>query len=196
MTNRGIQRTLFGVAEYGGSIDTDEIVDFVDMGGNVLVAGSIDIGTPLRDLANEVGFEYDEAGNAVIDHVHHADGDHTLVTTTDAVDATPITGGALTKPVLYRGVGMLVDESNPLAVAVLRASGTAYTGDLEGDAGEESLAMGRAVVLAAAMQARNNARVVMTGSLDMFSNELMFHADSGNEQFATAVALWCFQERG
>lgn len=197
------------VEQYGGSVDTDEIISFIDKGGNVLVAGSSDIGTPLRDLANELGFEYDDAGNGVVDHVHHADGDHTLVTTTDATSADIITGGAVSAiaPVLFRGVGMLVDDSNPLAFAVLRASATAYTSNLDNifsssddddndDDEEESMAMGRSAVLAGAMQARNNARVVLTGSLDMFANDLLTREDAANGVFAPSLALWCFGERG
>ena len=55
------------------------------------------------------------------------------------------------------------------------------------------------------MQARNNARVVFSGSLDFFSDEF-FTADvevagqapvkSGNAALARALALWCFKETG
>ncbi|EGD75293.1 oligosaccharyltransferase OST48 [Salpingoeca rosetta] len=185
------------VEQFGGSVSAEEMVDFVDNGGNVLVAGSEDIGAPLRDFASEVGFEFDEAGNAVIDHVSHADDDHTLVASTNVVDVEVMTGGALKKPVLFRGVGMIADDANPLAVSVLRASSTAYTGAAAaGRSADEPLALGGDVVLAGAMQARNNARVVLTGSIDMFSNELIFHDNAANEQFVEALALWCFQERG
>lgn len=96
---------LIELTEYGGSVSTEEIVEFVDKGGNVLVAGSQDIGSPLRDLADEVGFEFDESGKAVIDHVHHADDDHTLVASKGAIDVEVMTGGVPKKPVLFRGVG-------------------------------------------------------------------------------------------
>ncbi len=56
----------------------------------------------------------------------------------------------------------------------------------------------------APQQARNNARVLITGSLDLFSDELAdmafkdsasgkAYSKSGNEAFALAVATWTFQ---
>ncbi|TQD82950.1 hypothetical protein C1H46_031511 [Malus baccata] len=57
------------------------------------------------------------------------------------------------------------------------------------------------------MQARNNARVLISGSTDMFSNKLFRSAvqkvgnsnkfeKSGNEQFVTELSKWIFHERG
>lgn len=80
-------------------------MDFVDNGGNVLVAGSSDIADNVRDLASEVGFEFDEANSAVFDHINFANDDHTLVTSTNVVDADIITGGKPKKPIHFRGVG-------------------------------------------------------------------------------------------
>ena len=59
------------VLEFGGQLDVEEITNFIDGGGNVLVAANSDIGEPLRDLASECGIEFDEEGTAVIDHLHH-----------------------------------------------------------------------------------------------------------------------------
>lgn len=39
--------------------------------GNVLVAGSSNSGDVLRELASEVGFEVDEEGASVIDHLNY-----------------------------------------------------------------------------------------------------------------------------
>lgn len=39
--------------------------------GNVLVAGSSSTGDLLRELASECGFEIDEEGSAVIDHLNY-----------------------------------------------------------------------------------------------------------------------------
>ena len=63
--------TIIFVLEFGGQLDVEEITNFIDGGGNVLVAANSDIGEPLRDLASECGIEFDEEGTAVIDHLHH-----------------------------------------------------------------------------------------------------------------------------
>lgn len=47
------------------------ITNFIDGGGNVMVAGSSLIGEPIRDLASECGVEFDEEGTSVIDHLNY-----------------------------------------------------------------------------------------------------------------------------
>lgn len=46
-------------------------MEFIDGGGNVLVAGSRDAADLIRELVTEVGVEMDEEGAAVIDHLHY-----------------------------------------------------------------------------------------------------------------------------
>lgn len=45
------------VEEFGGVLNVESITQFVDEGGNVLVAGSSVTGDVLRELASECGFE-------------------------------------------------------------------------------------------------------------------------------------------
>lgn len=45
------------VEEFGGALNVDTITQFVDDGGNVLIAGSSVTGDVLRELASECGFE-------------------------------------------------------------------------------------------------------------------------------------------
>ena len=47
------------------------ITNFIDNGGNVMVAASSDVGDPLRELATECGLEFDETNTAVIDHLNY-----------------------------------------------------------------------------------------------------------------------------
>ncbi len=69
--------------------------------------------------------------------------------------------------------------------------------------------VGKNTLLISALQARNNARVLFTGSLDFFSNDF-FEASvqksagpnnkrfdrSGNEELSTSLTQWVFKERG
>nr|CAD7413301.1 unnamed protein product [Timema poppensis] len=59
------------VEEFGGAVSVETITEFIDGGGNVLVAGSSNSGDILRELASEVGFEVDEEGASVIDHLNY-----------------------------------------------------------------------------------------------------------------------------
>jgi Oligosaccharyltransferase 48 kDa subunit beta len=108
-------------------------------------------------------------------------------------------------PVLYRGIGHAVEDSNILAVRVLRGNPSTYSANptkpIEGypeNAGQDTL-------LVTALQARNNARLLVTGSLDMFSNSFYrakVSGDSspdqiaGNEVFCGELSKWVFGDSG
>nr|XP_054768684.1 dolichyl-diphosphooligosaccharide--protein glycosyltransferase 48 kDa subunit-like [Lytechinus pictus] len=47
------------VEEFGGDIGENTLTDFIDEGGNILVAGNADIGEPLRELGSNCGLEFD-----------------------------------------------------------------------------------------------------------------------------------------
>lgn len=197
------------VDEFGGGLNVEAMTDFVDNGGNVLVASNSNTGDVLREIASECGFEVDEEGTAVIDH-HHFDakdeGRHTLIAVEAAnlIKSDLMTGG-VTAPLLYRGAGLLADPENPLVLSILSGSSTAYSHNPDQPIKEYPHAVGKNTVLIAGLQARNNARVVFSGSLDFFSDEF-FTAEvevpgqpplkSGNAALAKALALWCFKETG
>merc|ERR1711892_1316733 len=70
------------VEEFGGNLNVETITDFVDGGGNLLIAGNSNLGEVLREIASEVGFEADEEGTTVIDHLNYDtkdEGKHNLV---------------------------------------------------------------------------------------------------------------------
>jgi len=196
------------VEEFGGAISPEAITEFIDEGGNVLVAGNSNLGEALREVASEVGFEADEEGTSVIDHLNYDakdEGKHTLVVASanNLIKSTKMTGG-VTAPLLYRGVGLLTDPANPLVLEVLTASSTAYSHNPDLPITEYPHAVGKQTVLVAGLQARNNARVIFSGSLDFFSDEF-FTAEvetggkkvaSGNAALAKALTDWCFKQSG
>eukprot|EP00095_Tigriopus_kingsejongensis_P008299 snap_masked-scaffold948_size77650-processed-gene-0.11 protein:Tk08299 transcript:snap_masked-scaffold948_size77650-processed-gene-0.11-mRNA-1 annotation:"dolichyl-diphosphooligosaccharide--protein glycosyltransferase 48 kda subunit" len=202
------------VEEFGGSLSVEGITDFIDHGGNVLVAGSSQTGDVLREIASEVGFETDEENHAVIDHLNfdtaQDEGQHTLVVadTANLIQAPAIVGTvkAALSPFLYRGTGLMVDRENPLVLEVLTASSSAYSHNPDDPITEYPHVTGKNTVLIAGLQARNNARVIFSGSLDFFSDA--FFASSvqrfgrteglacGNQALATALSDWCFKRAG
>jgi len=201
------------VEEFGGSLNVEGVTEFIDAGGNVLIAGNSLTGDVLREVASECGFEADEEGNSVIDHlnfdVNLDGGKHTLIATDSAnlIDSAPIVGDKKSLgPILYEGTGLMVDHENPLVLEILTASSTAYSHNPDEPITEYPHATGKGTVLVAGLQARNNARVVFAGSIDMFSDKL-FGAQvsswsgkkaekSGNQALAVALARWCFKLSG
>jgi len=201
------------VEEFGGAINVDLITEFVDEGGNVLVAGSSQTGDILREVASESGFEADEEGTFVIDHLNFDvkdEGKHTLVVadTENLIKAPAIVGTAPLPPLLYQGTGLIADQSNPLVLEILTASSSAYSHDPEKPVTQYPHATGKNTLLIAGLQARNNARVVFSGSLDFFSDAFFTsgvekgvaggkkHPVSGNQALAASLSQWCFKQSG
>jgi len=196
------------VEEFGGSISPEAITEFIDGGGNVLVAGNSNLGEALREIASEVGFEADEEGTAVIDHLNYDakdEGKHTMVvaSASNLIKSTKMTGG-VKEPLLYRGIGLLVDPTNPLVLEILTGSSTSYSHNPDLPITEYPHAVGKNTVLIAGLQARNNARVVFSGSLEFFSDEFFTaqvetkgsKAASGNAALSKALTDWCFKKSG
>jgi len=196
----------------GDSLDADAITEFVNAGNNVLVAADVGVSDNVRDFASECGVEFAEAQTAVIDHHNFDksdfDGRHTSIIADNVIDAPIIVGDKKSNHILFRGIGQDVRES-PLNYRLLTASSTAYSGRYDGKGAGPKL-LGTRNVLVSALQARNNARVVISGSMHLFS-DVAFKAQlqrysvdakaaavgrSGNQDFAVEVSKWVFQERG
>ncbi|XP_034118948.1 dolichyl-diphosphooligosaccharide--protein glycosyltransferase 48 kDa subunit [Drosophila sulfurigaster albostrigata] len=204
------------VEEFGGDISVERLAQFVDDGGNVLVAGSEKSGDALREFASECGFELDEENAAVIDHLHYdvSDaGDHTTILTSaqNLIDAASVVGQNNRKsdaaPLLYRGTGLIADKENPLVLKLLTAESSAYSYKPDSSISDYPHAVGRNTLLIAALQARNNARVVFSGSLQFFADDAftqavqyaqsgVFHKQAGNQAVAEAISQWVFGESG
>ena len=71
---------------------------------------------------------------------------------------------------------MVADPENPLVLGLLHASSTAYSYNPDVAVDDYPLAVGTNTLLVAALQARNNARVVFVGSIDFFSDEFFTSA--------------------
>ncbi|XP_054009800.1 dolichyl-diphosphooligosaccharide--protein glycosyltransferase 48 kDa subunit [Hylaeus anthracinus] len=200
------------VEEFGGALSVEAITDFIDGGGNVLVAGSSQSGDALHELASECGFEIDEEGSTVIDHLNYDitdNGYHTKIVAdpSNLIDAPVIVGNKNVPPLLYQGTGLIADTDNPLILRLLTASSSAYSYNPNNPIKDYPHAVGKNTLLIAALQARNNARVVFSGSLYFFSDEAFTssiqkgqggqkYEKSGNEIVATKIAQWVFKENG
>ncbi|CAF4124843.1 unnamed protein product, partial [Rotaria sordida] len=203
-----------GTKEFGGRLDAEILTQFVDAGGNVLVAGSHIIGDAIREFAGECGIEFADDKNAVIDHLNYDvndNGQHTLIIASpDNLLASELITGEAKKvglPFLFRGIGMSSDSENSLLLDVLTGSSSSYTANPdEKTLTEYPTTVGKRTLLVSVLQARNNARVGFVGSLDFFSNDFFQSpiqsndgkksAKSGNEELAIALTDWVFKQRG
>ncbi|BFZ53118.1 oligosaccharyl transferase glycoprotein complex, beta subunit [Savitreella phatthalungensis] len=192
----------------GPKLTPQILADFVEAGGNILVGASSTTATPLKAFARELDIDVAERDSIMVDHFNYdtktdVDGQHTSIlakrfSANPSVLSKEVINGP---PVLFRGVGHVLGHS-PMLVPILTSASTAYSYDTqeEKDAAEDPWVAGVQAFLVSGLQARNNARVVVAGSVELFSDAAFDASTSagktGNRAFARDVAQWCFQERG
>ncbi|MCO5566336.1 hypothetical protein L7F22_020013 [Adiantum nelumboides] len=201
------------IHEFGGSVDAASIIDFVDSGRDLILAGDVGMSDVIRDIANECGIEFEEEPDAVVlDHFNFVfaqrEIDHSLIVTDSFIASSVMLGeGGIQAPVLFHGVAHSVASANDMVIKVLTGSPTAYSANPRVHLKEPPTLSGSSMGLVSAIQAKNNARVVISGSLALFSNRYFVlpvkklggsssYEKSGNEQFATELSKWVFHERG
>ncbi|KAH7833993.1 hypothetical protein Vadar_011725 [Vaccinium darrowii] len=198
---------------FGGNIDSAAIVDFIDVGHDLIIAADNSASERIREIATECGVDFDDDQAAmVVDHTSYAvsdtEGDHTLIASDDFIQSEVLLGSnKIEAPVLFQGIGHSLNPANSLVLKVLSASSAAYSANPKTKLSSPPSLTGSAISLVSVVQARNNARVLISGSLSMFSNRFfrsevqkagssIKHAKSGNEQFLTELSKWVFHERG
>jgi oligosaccharyltransferase complex subunit beta len=203
---------IFGsTEELGASVPS--VLSFLEEGNNLLLVTDEFVSNDIREIAEECGVEFDESNTRVIDHlnfdINDYDGYHSLIVADQLLNA-PIIAENLNVPVLYRGLAMSLREDNKLVFSVLSGDSSSYSYQPGESVDKQPHTSGKRTVLVAALQARNNARVAISGSLELFSNEFFeapvqrFSEDnsstryekSGNLHFVRQVAQWTFKERG
>lgn len=198
------------VEEFGGQLSKKMLLDFIDEGGNVLIATDDKPGVILREIAVECGVEMDVPGKSVIDHFNYdkSDPTHALIAVDgeNLIDASVIVGPRNISPLLYKGAGLLVNNSNPLVLKLLSAYGTSISSPLYDELEKTPLLLGSEIALIAGVQTRNNARVVFSGSIDFFSNNAFLSgvkkangkesSKSSNAQVSEHLSKWVFKENG
>jgi oligosaccharyltransferase complex subunit beta len=176
--------------------------------------GGTEIGKPLRDVASDCNIEFDEEGTYVIDHFNFDSSDHgqhtlLVIDPENIVPASIIFEKPIEAPILFEGIGQDIEEDSALLFSVLSATSTSYS-HLPERKIEDLQVAGKKTSLVTALQARNNARVVFVGSLELFSDKFFNspvqkyslegnskkYEKSGNELFARQLIQWLFQERG
>ncbi|KAG6605106.1 Dolichyl-diphosphooligosaccharide--protein glycosyltransferase 48 kDa subunit, partial [Cucurbita argyrosperma subsp. sororia] len=201
------------IDRFGGSVDLAGILDFVDSGHDLILAADSNASDLIRETATECGVDFDEDSAAVvIDHTSYAvsetEGDHTLIASDDLIKSDVIVGSKkIEAPVLFQGIGHTLNPVNNLVLKALSASPSAYSAKPKSKLLSPPQLKGSAISLVSVIQARNNARILISGSLSLFSNRFFKsgvqkaghptkYDKSGNEQFSIELSKWVFHERG
>jgi len=148
----------------------------------------------------------------VIDHFNYDvsdfDGDHTLIVADDIINKPII--ASVAAPILFRGVDQVLEEKNSLILPIVRAATTAYAYSPDDPVVDEPHSTGKQTVLISALQARNNARVLVSGSLEFFSDKFFTSSVqkytsggssqkydvSGNRDLANDLVAWTLKQKG
>lgn len=185
---------------YENDITAKQIIDFIDMGGNLLVAANEKTGTTIQELIYEFGTIVDEPKFTAIDNFKHNG------TTPDVLAiekmANPIFIDELQAPLLYSGTSIKSNGKNPYNKPVVVGGPASYSWDFT-QVTKNPMVTGSDLILVNSLQAINNARIVLTGSLKMFTNDFISSTvqikdkkfkRSGNLDFITAMTKWTFHE--
>jgi oligosaccharyltransferase complex subunit beta len=207
-------------------------MEFTEAGGNMIIGVNSDLSQVMRNLVENCGVDFDRKGAAVIDHFsfepsidsryisffnidyiiyfiifinnfNFINSFHTAILTNNTINSEIILGKYKnSKPILYRGIGHSLDESNILGIKVLRGNPTSYSVNVKHmlDRSPEKNSVNK--LLVSVLQARNNARILISGSIDMFSNmffrkkQTSSNSYVGNELFCEELSKWAFGESG
>nr|CCA17402.1 putative dolichyldiphosphooligosaccharideprotein glycosyltransferase 48kD subunit [Albugo laibachii Nc14] len=181
-------------------LTAQNLMDFLEKGGNILLSANTHLSKDLRKFSLQCGVAFSSDAQVVLDHVARVDTasnlDNSAILASDLVSSSHIVGTAPAtgKPIAFYGLGTIIDGSSILAFHVLNAPSTAYLCKWEGGSCRKS-AYGSVIGLVTAVQARNNARVIFSGSMELFSDRY-FTSDFANKVFVNSVSKWGFQEMG
>jgi len=122
---------------------------------------------------------------------------------TKAVPKSHLIGKELQAPVLFEGIGHSLAKNNPYLAKILVGESTTFSE--ASDPSDKPQAIGQDTLLVSALQTRNNARVVFSGSLELCADRFLSmpievagkkYDRSGNEDFCTELSKWNFGEKG
>ncbi|ONM20681.1 Dolichyl-diphosphooligosaccharide--protein glycosyltransferase 48 kDa subunit [Zea mays] len=201
--------SLYSMAGFGGSVDQNAVLEFIDAGLDMILAADSSASDLIRGIATECGVDFDEAKAMVIDHINYAamdvEGDHTLIVGDDLIQSDVILGSKkIEAPVLFRGIGHTANPSNSLVLKVLSASPSAYSANPKTKLSLPPSLTGSAISLVSVMQHSlvfhkvfmlfHRFRFLKSGVQKAGSKTRYERA--GNEQFVTETSKWVFHERG
>lgn len=201
----------------GPSLTSKALVDFINAQGNIFLA--LSGGSPTPNAISSLLLELDiilspDRAPLVVDHFNY---DTLSAAETHDVLLLPQPNalrsglksyfggdGVIALP---RAAGQAFGISSTLIAPVLRAPATAYSIETKEENApfEDAFPTGSQIALVSTMQARNNARLSVLGSVDSLKDEWLGATVQGldgkqlktqNREFARQLTSWTFQETG
>lgn len=147
-------------------LSIDSLQEFVDSGGNILVAADSDKLGTIRKLSNRCGFNFD-ASSKVVDSVNKmsSDLDDTVFSTNNWIQNSHIVNESVSSSVVFKGVAQTA-LAKP-GISILSGRATTY---VRSGAKVMNKPIAEDCHLVTGAQSHNNARVVIAGSVDLFSD--------------------------
>lgn len=81
-------------AEFGGSLDATGLLDFVDAGHDLFLAIDPDASDELRELAADLGVDFDTKGSVITDHFNRHDQQQSAIVTSSALESEIVFGNS------------------------------------------------------------------------------------------------------
>ena len=75
-------------------MDATALLDFVDAGHDLLLAVDSDASDELRELAADLGVDFDSKGSVITDHFNRFDQQHAGIMTNNALDSNTVFGSS------------------------------------------------------------------------------------------------------
>jgi len=162
---------------FRGSVSLKDILEFIDSGRNLLLTGSHAPGSIIGELANEVGFEFKESSvkreytKTKLNDIRHIVGDKSRYSSFS-----------------YSGTPMKMVQSD-LSLEIL--TNNAPVDDIRISSSSKFISN----VLIGAVQARNNARIIASGSSEFFSNKAFESSKQSNMHLTGELLSWLLKEK-
>ena len=192
-------------------ISITNLLQFIDDGHDLMIFGNEESGAFIRKLVNEFGIDFDDYDSKVKDsiYIHKNKNDlnsefadlknDEIIITNNITDIKHLKKN-IKNYILYEGIGMDIDPQNNFVFPILKAGENAYSINLKND---NIYSNGNHIKLVSAYQARNNRRIVISGSTNLCSNKFYYLSNkdynsnkSPNEEFCQNLLEWNFQITG
>ncbi|BFU25627.1 dolichyl-diphosphooligosaccharide-protein glycotransferase, putative [Entamoeba histolytica HM-1:IMSS-B] len=180
-------------------VSVKEFIQFIDNGGNMVITVGKKYEDGYKQLLYSLDMEVDSNGSNVVDEKHTVKiGEFEMIFSNNVHNNQNIFNQRI-QNILFSGIGLYLPPS-PFTSSLLKAQNSASTSLFP----NVSFAQETNITLVASLQARNNARIIVSGSSLLFSNiafdSVIEHPSlnlikSDNKKFTENIIDWVLQRR-
>lgn len=180
------------------AISADAIKRFVDAGKNVIITATASVHASVLALIRQMGVDADPKGSIVSDAfaVDQSDVDqyNTRFKVKGVTQMSAFLGLKPNTAILYEGSGHFIPhESKPQVLPILIGNPTSISHSVNNP--DKTYNAGERIGLVSVLQGLNSARVLISGSQKMFSNNF-FELNPANKDFVRSLLQWISAQKG